>query len=170
MFVPQILIAAEAFQSAVEVLVEGLSAEDKHAMSRGKVICHTVQGDIHDVGKNIVKTMFRATGFEVIDMGRDVPVDDVVKKVKDEQVADSLHPFGEALLDGLCRRDPCCQGLVCPFNGEFRLHLGDGIGQLGQDLFSIQCTHLLTWFSDAMARSAPHFGDQGTAGHQPTSR
>jgi len=86
MFVPQILIAAEAFQSAVEVLVEGLSAEDKHAMSRGKVICHTVQGDIHDVGKNIVKTMFRATGFEVIDMGRDVPVDDVVKKVKDEQV------------------------------------------------------------------------------------
>jgi trimethylamine corrinoid protein len=86
MFVPQILIAAEAFQSAVEVLVEGLSLAEQAAMSRGKVICHTVQGDIHDVGKNIVKTMFRANGFEVIDMGRDVPVDDVVAKAIAENV------------------------------------------------------------------------------------
>ncbi len=86
MFVPQILIAAEAFQSAVEVLTAGLSRDEQQAMSRGKVICHTVQGDIHDVGKNIVKTMFRASGFEVIDMGRDVPVDDVVLKAKEENV------------------------------------------------------------------------------------
>ncbi|MHB8870744.1 MAG: corrinoid protein [Thermoleophilia bacterium] len=86
MFVPQIIIAAEAFQGAVEILVEGLSAEDKGAMSRGKVICHTVQGDIHDVGKNIVKTMFAANGFEVIDMGRDVPVDDIVAMAKKENV------------------------------------------------------------------------------------
>ncbi len=86
MFVPQIIIAAEAFQGAVEILVEGLSAEDKGAMSRGKVICHTVQGDIHDVGKNIVKTMFRANGFEVIDMGRDVPVDDIVAMAQKENV------------------------------------------------------------------------------------
>lgn len=86
MFVPQIIIAAEAFQGAVEILVEGLSVEEQGAMSRGKVICHTVQGDIHDVGKNIVKTMFRANGFEVIDMGRDVPVDDIVAKAKAENV------------------------------------------------------------------------------------
>lgn len=86
MFVPQILIAAEAFQSAVDVLVAGLSQDEQNAMSRGKVICHTVQGDIHDVGKNIVKTMFRASGFEVIDMGRDVPVDDVVAMAKSENV------------------------------------------------------------------------------------
>ena len=86
MFVPQILIAAEAFQSAVEVLVRGLTIAEQASMSRGKVICHTVQGDIHDVGKNIVKTMFRANGFEVIDMGRDVPVDDVVAKAIAENV------------------------------------------------------------------------------------
>jgi trimethylamine corrinoid protein len=85
-FVPQILIAAEAFESAVAELVKGMSAEDQASMSRGKVICHTVQGDIHDVGKNIVKTMFKANGFEVIDMGRDVPVDDVVAKAKAENV------------------------------------------------------------------------------------
>lgn len=86
MFVPQIIIAAEAFQGAVEILVEGLSTEEQGAMSRGKVICHTVQGDIHDVGKNIVKTMFAANGFEVIDMGRDVPVDDIVAMAQKENV------------------------------------------------------------------------------------
>lgn len=86
MFVPQIIIAAEAFQGAVEILTEGMTVDERGAMSRGKVICHTVQGDIHDVGKNIVKTMFAANGFEVIDMGRDVPVDDIVAKAKAENV------------------------------------------------------------------------------------
>jgi corrinoid protein of di/trimethylamine methyltransferase len=85
-FVPQIIIAAEAFESAVAELVKDMSASDKEGISRGKVICHTVQGDIHDVGKNIVKTMFAASGFQVIDMGRDVPVDDVVAKAMEEKV------------------------------------------------------------------------------------
>jgi len=86
MFVPQIIIAAEAFQGAVDILTEGMTAEERGSMSRGKVICHTVQGDIHDVGKNIVKTMFAANGFEVIDMGRDVPVDDIIAKALAENV------------------------------------------------------------------------------------
>jgi trimethylamine corrinoid protein len=86
MFVPQILIAADAFESAVAVLVKDLSGDEQKAMSRGKVICHTVQGDIHDVGKNIVKTMFAANGFEVFDLGRDVPVDLVVAKAKELDV------------------------------------------------------------------------------------
>jgi trimethylamine corrinoid protein len=80
MFVPQILMAAEAFEAAVAVLTAGMTDEAKSQTKLGKVIVHTVQGDIHDVGKNIVKTMLRASGFEVIDLGRDVPVDDVVKK------------------------------------------------------------------------------------------
>lgn len=80
MFVPQILMAAEAFEGAVAVLTAGMTDAAKSATKLGKVIVHTVQGDIHDVGKNIVKTMLRASGFEVIDLGRDVPTDDVVKK------------------------------------------------------------------------------------------
>jgi trimethylamine corrinoid protein len=80
MFVPQILMAAEAFEGAVAILTAGMSESAKNATKLGKVIVHTVQGDIHDVGKNIVKTMLRASGFEVIDLGRDVPVEDVVKK------------------------------------------------------------------------------------------
>jgi trimethylamine corrinoid protein len=80
MFVPQILIAAEAFETAVSILTANMSEAARSRTKLGKVIVHTVQGDIHDIGKNIVKTMLRASGFEVIDLGRDVPVDEVVKK------------------------------------------------------------------------------------------
>lgn len=86
MFVPQILVAAEAFESAVEILTANMGEEEKNKTKLGKVIVHTVQGDIHDVGKNIVKTMLAASGFEVIDLGRDVPVDVVVQKAIENQV------------------------------------------------------------------------------------
>lgn len=80
MFVPQILLAAEAFEAAVGILTANMQESEKEKTKLGKVIVHTVQGDIHDVGKNIVKTMLSASGFEVIDLGRDVPVDEVVRK------------------------------------------------------------------------------------------
>jgi trimethylamine corrinoid protein len=83
MYVPQILFAAEAFMNAMAILTEKLSAEELSKTKRGKVIVHTVQGDIHDIGKNIVGTMLAANGFEVIDLGRDVPIDVVVEKAKE---------------------------------------------------------------------------------------
>jgi len=86
MYVPQILIAAEAFQNAMKILMGQLSAEEASKAKRGKVIVHTVQGDIHDIGKNIVGTMLAANGFEVIDLGRDVPVDEVVRKAEELKV------------------------------------------------------------------------------------
>ncbi|MDR1319839.1 MAG: corrinoid protein [Gracilibacteraceae bacterium] len=82
-FVPHLLVAAEAFEKAVAILTAGMSAEEKAASSNGKVLIHTVQGDIHDIGKNIVKTMFLAGNFEVFDLGRDVPVEEVVAKAKE---------------------------------------------------------------------------------------
>ncbi|HWQ72119.1 MAG TPA: corrinoid protein [Desulfitobacteriaceae bacterium] len=85
-FVPQLLVAAEAFETAVAILTSSMSAEEKKKVSQGKVLIHTVQGDIHDIGKNIVKTMLSASGFEVYDLGRDVPVEEVVKKAKEYQV------------------------------------------------------------------------------------
>jgi len=85
-FVPQLLVASEAFELAVSILTESMTEEMKNSASQGKVLIHTVQGDIHDIGKNIVKTMLSASGFEVIDMGRDVPVEDVVEKAKEYKV------------------------------------------------------------------------------------
>ena len=74
-FVPQILLAADAFSSAIDILSPHIKGG---YTAKGKVLIHTVEGDIHDIGKNIVAIMLEANGFEVIDMGRDVPVTDVV--------------------------------------------------------------------------------------------
>lgn len=86
MFVPQLVVAAQAFESAVAVLKEAIPEEDKGKATRGKILLHTVQGDIHDIGKNIVKTMLSASGFEVFDLGRDVAVEEVVAKAKELHV------------------------------------------------------------------------------------
>jgi len=84
-FVPELMIAGRAFESAVAVLMEGMSEEERAAASRGKVIIHTVQEDIHSVGKNLVGTMLGASGFEVIDLGVNVPVEDVVERAQKEK-------------------------------------------------------------------------------------
>lgn len=94
-FVPELLMASEAFEAAVEVLTSEMSQEEKDSASNGTVVIHTVQGDIHDIGKNICKTMFVANNFEVYDLGRDVPVEDVVEKAK-EVKADFI--IGSALM------------------------------------------------------------------------
>jgi len=94
-FVPELLMAADAFEMAVEVLTSKLTSEEKSNASNGTVIIHTVQGDIHDIGKNIVKTMFIANNFNVFDLGRDVPVETVVEKAK-EYKADFI--VGSALM------------------------------------------------------------------------
>lgn len=74
-YVPQIILSAEAFTDAVEILAADLKGG---YTAKGKVIIHSVEGDIHDIGKNIVGILLQANGFEVIDLGRDVPVADVV--------------------------------------------------------------------------------------------
>ena len=82
-FVPDLMMASEAFETAVNILTSALSAEEKNKASSGKVIIHTVQGDIHDIGKNIVSVMLSANNFEVFDLGRDVPVPLVIKKAEE---------------------------------------------------------------------------------------
>lgn len=94
-FVPELLMSSEAFEAAVEVLMSGMSDEEKENASSGTVVIHTVQGDIHDIGKNIVKTMLVANNFDVHDLGRDVPVETVVEKAK-EVKADFI--VGSALM------------------------------------------------------------------------
>ena len=72
-FVPEMLIAAKAMKKGVEVLKPLLASGE--AGAKGKVIIGTVAGDLHDIGKNLVAMMIETTGFEVIDLGVDVPVE-----------------------------------------------------------------------------------------------
>lgn len=85
-FMPQIVISADAFMKACEILQSGLSKEEAESSRLGKVLIFTVAGDIHDIGKNIVKTMLAANNFEVIDLGRDIPAEEVIAKAKELKV------------------------------------------------------------------------------------
>ena len=79
---PGVLVAAEAMTKAIEIM-EPHIAKEEVAESLGTVILGTVEGDIHDIGKRIVATMLKVYGFEVHDLGRDVPIDDFVEKAKE---------------------------------------------------------------------------------------
>jgi methanogenic corrinoid protein MtbC1 len=79
-FLPQVLLAADAMYGALDVLLPHIPRED--AAKRVEMVIGVVEGDVHDIGKNIVKTMFTAAGFNVHDLGRDVPADKFVADTK----------------------------------------------------------------------------------------
>ena len=83
-FVPEMLIAARAMKKGVEVLQPHLSASGVEPL--GKVIIGTVVGDLHDIGKNLVAMMIEGAGFEVTDLGVDVPPEKFVEAIKDNPV------------------------------------------------------------------------------------
>jgi len=80
-FVPEMLVAARAMKKGVEVLKPHLAGDGSSSV--GKMVIGTVSGDLHDIGKNLVVMMMESTGFEVIDLGVDVPVEKFVTAVKD---------------------------------------------------------------------------------------
>jgi len=79
-FVPEMLVAARAMKKGVEALKPSLS--DADSVSIGKVVIGTVAGDLHDIGKNLVAMMIESAGFEVIDLGVDVPAEKFVEAVE----------------------------------------------------------------------------------------
>lgn len=80
-FITELIMAGEIFGAVMEKVEPALKG--KQAATHGKVVIGTVQGDIHDIGKNIVRTMLRCSGFEVFDLGVDVPPEKFVDKVKE---------------------------------------------------------------------------------------
>jgi 5-methyltetrahydrofolate--homocysteine methyltransferase len=80
-FVPEMLIAARAMQASVSILKPQLLAADVKPL--GKVVIGTVKGDLHDIGKNLVAMMLEGSGFEIIDLGTDVPAEKFVGAVKE---------------------------------------------------------------------------------------
>ena len=83
MYLPQIVVAADAMNEASEMLKKKIPPGDNSEAGLGKVVIGTPQGDIHEIGKNIVATMLRGSGFDVIDLGRDVPVEDFLRKTEE---------------------------------------------------------------------------------------
>ena len=86
LFLPQLLQAASAAQSAFEEIKTAIAKKGEGSASKGRIVIATVKGDVHDIGKNIVKVILENYGFEVIDLGRDVPVETVVETVREKDV------------------------------------------------------------------------------------
>ncbi len=84
-FLPQLILTASAAQACFEIIKNKLSASGS-TVSRGKVVLATVKGDIHDIGKNIVKVLLESYGFTVIDLGKDVPPQTVLEAALREKV------------------------------------------------------------------------------------
>lgn len=82
-FVPELLLAARAMKSALELIRPLLSQTG--AKPVGRVVIGTVKGDLHDIGKNLVASMLEGGGFEVIDLGADVPAEKFVQAVREKQ-------------------------------------------------------------------------------------
>jgi trimethylamine corrinoid protein len=82
-FIPDLVMAAEAMKAAMAVLEPALKARQEQRQVLGTVVIGTVEGDIHEIGKSLVATMLGAAGFQVYDLGVDVPVAEFVKRVQE---------------------------------------------------------------------------------------
>ena len=86
LFLPQLLQAASAAQSAFEEIKTAIAQKGEGSASKGRIVLATVKGGVHDIGKNIVRVILENYGFEVLDLGRDVPVETVVDTVREKDV------------------------------------------------------------------------------------
>lgn len=85
-FLPQLLMSADAAKAGFDAIKEFLQAKGDTSESKGTIVIATVKGDIHDIGKNIVKVLLENYGFDVIDLGKDVPPETVVETAKEHHV------------------------------------------------------------------------------------
>jgi len=79
-FVPELLLCADALYAGLDILKPAVEASDRKAEVKGTIVLGVVEGDVHDIGKNLVKMMFDVAGWTVHDLGKDVPLDKFVEE------------------------------------------------------------------------------------------
>lgn len=85
-FLPELVCAADAMKAALEILTPALKkSSGDAAINKGQVVIATVEGDVHDIGKKIVAAMLTAGGYEVYDMGIDVPAEKILKTIEERK-------------------------------------------------------------------------------------
>ena len=119
-FLPQLISAASAAQSAFEAIKAHLCEHSSETVSRGTIVLATVKGDIHDIGKNIVKILLENYGYDVIDLGKDVPYEAVAEATEKSHaplvglsaLMTTTLPSMENTIKLLHERCPWCQTVV----------------------------------------------------------
>ncbi|MGN0164147.1 MAG: homocysteine S-methyltransferase family protein [Candidatus Ornithomonoglobus sp.] len=86
MFLPQLMMSAETVKNSFDAVKEKIASSGTPQESKGKIALATVKGDIHDIGKNIVKVLLENYGFDVYDLGKDVPPEDIVRCMKENDI------------------------------------------------------------------------------------
>src|SRR4030042_5979887 len=79
-FVPELLLCSDALYAGLDILKPAVLASGKRTGTKGSIVIGVVEGDIHDIGKNLVKTMFEAAGWTVYDLGKDVKLERFVEE------------------------------------------------------------------------------------------
>ena len=93
-FVPELLMCADALYAGLDILKPAIKASGREAAVKGSIVLGVVEGDVHDIGKNLVKMMFDVAGWTVHDLGKDVPLD----KFVDEQLKTDSQVVGLSAL------------------------------------------------------------------------
>ena len=84
-FLPDMMLAADAMKAGVAVLEQAMTATETSGASKPKVVLATIQGDVHEIGKNILRIILSTSGFEVVDLGRDVKVATIIERAMAEK-------------------------------------------------------------------------------------
>jgi len=134
LFVPEVLSAANAMKGGMAILKPLLSDSDEHRV--GKVVIGTVKGDIHDIGKNLVKMMMEGAGFEVIDLGINLPVEEYLAALEEHKpdilgmsaLLTTTMPYMKVVIDEMVNRGIRDDYIVlvggAPLNEEFGAAVG----------------------------------------------
>lgn len=134
MYLPQLLMAAEAAKSAFGEIRDYMEKSGKKGNSKGRIVIATVKGDIHDIGKNIVKVLLENYDFDVIDLGKDVPPEKIVQTCKEQNIKlvglSALMTTTVASMEETIKllRKECPQTKVCVGGAVMTQEYADKIG------------------------------------------
>ena len=149
-YLPELIMAADVFNAAIEILKPAIEANQTDIKISGTVLLATVKGDVHNLGKNIVATVMETHGFEVVDIGVDQPTLGIIDAAQDNQVdviglsavMTTTMPYQKELIDTLQEMNIRRQFIVLvgggPVNQKWADEIGaDGYGETAMDAVTI---------------------------------
>jgi corrinoid protein of di/trimethylamine methyltransferase len=138
-FLPHLVLAGDAATAAMNVLIKAIPKDKLSAVQRGRIIVGTVEGDLHDLGKNIVVMMLKAASFEVFDLGKDVKTDIIIERAQElkadvigvSSLMTTTRPYQRELVEELERLGLRDQFKVIVGGGPVTQEWADNIGADG---------------------------------------
>lgn len=145
LYLPHLIMASDAMQLATSKMIEALPKNEKENFILGKVVIGTVRGDIHDLGKNIYKTMLAASGFEIYDLGVDVPAEAFINRA--EEIRADIIALSCLMTTGLVQLREVSEDLErLKIRKKYKLLVGGGAvnphwsEKIGADGYALEAT------------------------------